>query len=932
MSFCQRVVETALARRESVAMTLLAPDGAESVTFGEMLRQIRSLAFRLGQEGVGRGDRVALIGENHPHWALAYLGTLYQGAVIVPLDPTAPVETLAAFIENAEAKLAFIAESAREKLDAVCERLGRPIPRVMLQRDGDAPCLEDWAATPTTPEFDATPPAPSGDDLALLMYTSGTTGKPKAVPLTHGNIHAESKGVQEVMRLSQDEVILSVLPLYHAYSQIVNLWLATTIGCKIVYLNEVNPQEIARGLKEGGITMLTGVPRLWYLFHKKIFDAVREQPAPLRALFKGMLKLNGGLRDTVGVNLGRAMFGRVHEGMGGKLRLAISAGSSFDPGVARDFHSLGFTILQGYGLTETSGAATVTKFEDNKIGSVGTPLNDVEVKIDQPNAEGIGEVLIRGAIVMPGYYRNPEANAEAFTDDKWFRSGDLGRFDKDGHLFIVGRKKDVIVLPSGKNIYPEDVEAHYAHSPLVEEMCVLGVRDESAGFAGAEKLCAVIVPDFEYLKKNRIANAYEAIRFDLDNLGREIPEAQRVRDYIMRAEPLPRTSIRKIKRFALKQEIEAAGTAARQTRAPESWTFTEADHALMQTSAAQALAQAVRLHAPDAEVIHPTMNLEIDLGLDSLARAECVAKLEQTVNLTLAPDEVAAAHTFGELAHLAVGSGQWAAGSKVTDAQTALSTQHSALSTSLPSSALSVSLNWQEILANAPTDAPEVQPILQNRPLAAFISYLLLRVIYLSARIFLRMEVTGLENVAKLKQPFLVCPNHQSYLDAVLVCSAYPRHVLTDVFHVGASEYFNNTVTRQLARLLNIVPVDPDANLLKAMRAGAVGLRAGKILNIYPEGERSFEGALHPFKKGAAILATELDLPVVPVALDGVYQVWPRGSNRIRPAKVKIHFGEPLHLSQIATQNGDRETGYANAMASLKQHISVMLEELRRKG
>jgi long-chain acyl-CoA synthetase len=924
MSFCQKVVETAQAQGERIATTLLAPQGAENLSFGEMLRHIRSLAFRLGQEGIAPGDRVALIGENHPHWGLAYLGTLYHGAVIVPLDPSAPVETLAAFIEDAGAKLAFIAESAREKLDAVCERLGRPIPRVMLQRQGDAPCFEDWAATPFTPEFEATPPTPQGDDLALLMYTSGTTGKPKAVPLTHGNIHAESKGVQEVMRLSHEEVILSVLPLYHAYSQIVNLWIATTIGCKIVYLNELNPQEIARGLKEGGITTLTGVPRLWYLFHKKIFDAAREQPKPLRVLFAGMLKLNGGLRDVLGVNLGRAMFGRVHQGMGGKLRLAISAGSSFDAGVARDFHALGFTILQGYGLTETSGAATVTRFEDNKVGSVGTPLNGVEVKIDAPNAEGIGEVLIRGPIVMPGYYRNPEANAEAFTADKWFRSGDLGRFDKDGHLYIVGRKKDVIVLPSGKNIYPEDVEAHYAHSPLVEELCVLGVRDEAAGFAGAEKLCAVVVPDFAYLKKNRIANAYEAIRFDLDGLGREIPEAQRVRDYVMRAEPLPRTSIRKVKRFELKKQIEAAGAVSRQARAPESWVFSEDDNRLMQTPAAQALAAAVRLHAPDAEVIHPAMNLEIDLGLDSLARAECVAKLEQILNVNFAPEDVTAAHTFGELAQLAeqpaAGSRQPAVSGKENNTPPALIPHPSSL---IPS------MDWQEILANAPPDTPEVQPILRPRPLAAFVSFVILRLIYLCARVFLRMEVTGLENVQKLRQPFLVSPNHQSYLDAVLVCSAYPRHLLQDVFHVGASEYFNNTVTRQLARLLNIVPVDPDANLLKAMRAGAVGLRVGKILNIYPEGERSFDGALHPFKKGAAILASELDLPVVPVALDGVYKVWPRGSNRIRPAKVKIHFGEPMNLREIAAQTADKEAGYEKATAALKQRIAAMLEQLR---
>jgi long-chain acyl-CoA synthetase len=455
------------------------------------------------------------------------------------------------------------------------------------------------------------------------------------------------------------------------------------------------------------------------------------------------------------------------------------------------------------------------------------------------------------------------------------------------------------------------VEAHYARSPLVGELCVLGVRDEAAGFAGAEKLCAVVVPDFEYLKKHRIANAYEAIRFNLDNLGREIPEAQRVRDYVMRAEPLPRTSIRKVRRFELKKQIEEAGAVSRQSRPPADWQFTDEDRALLNTPAGRALAAAVRLHAPDAEVIHPSMNLEIDLGLDSLARAECVAKLEQTLGLTFAPEEVVAAHSFGELVQLAL--------AQAPSEQSAFRIPHSAIGVT----------DWREILAVAPDETPEIQTVLKPRPVAAFVSFVLLRMIYFAARIFLRMEVTGLENVRNLRQPFLVCPNHQSYLDAVLVCSVYPRALLGDVFHVGASEYFNNAVTRQLARLLNIVPVDPDANLLKAMRAGAAGLRAGKILNIYPEGERSFDGALHPFKKGAAILAAELNLPVVPVTLDGIYKVWPRGSNRLRPAKVKIHFSPPVDLHSIAAQTEDREAGYEAATAHLKQLIAQELERRR---
>jgi long-chain acyl-CoA synthetase len=916
-TFCQRLIDAANARPDKVATTVLAPEGVETITFGSMLEQIRSLAYRLSQEQIAFGDRVAIIGENHPHWAIAYLGTIYRGAIVVPLDPAAPAETLAAFLANSEAKLAFVSPSSLDKFRAVCDRLGRQIPAVSLlpmkNPDGLAR-YEEWAHTPTPPEFAAAPPPAKPEDTAVLIYTSGTTGTPKAVPLTHGNIYAESDGVQEALRLSDREVILSLLPLFHAYSQVVNLWVATIIGARLVYITELSSAEIERGLKEGQVTTLTGVPRLWYLFHKKIFDAVRQQPAPVRWLFAALLRINGWLRDGPGLNAGRLFFKRVHAAFGGKLRLAVSAGSSFDAEVAVDFHRLGFTILQGYGLSETSGAATLTRFEDNKVGSVGTPLNGVEIKIDAPNQAGIGEVLIRGPIVMPGYYRNPEANREAFTEDGWFRSGDLGYFDRQGHLYIVGRQKDVIVLPSGKNVYPEDVEAHYARSPLVGEICLLGVRDEAGEFEGAEKLCAVVVPDFDYLKAQHIANAREAIRYELDNLGRELPEYQRARDYLIRAEALPRTATRKVRRFELKSQIEASGATARQSRDPSKLVFTDADRALMDQPAGRAVAAAISRYASDAKVIHPQMNLELDLGLDSLARAECIVSLEQALGVELDPEAAAAALTVGEVITLA----QAEAAASFSGAPVIAPPKRPA------------QLNWREILTGAPADIPEVQPILKRKTVIAFAAYALLRLVYLAARVLLRMEVSGLEHLTRLERPFLVCPNHQSYVDSIIICSIYPRRVLRHIFHVGASEYFANFFSAQLARLINIVPIDADTNLLRAMRAGAIGLRAGKILTIYPEGQRSFDGLLHEFKKGAAILATELEVPIVPVALDGMYRVWPRKSRRIRLAKVKVRFGEPIKMSAGVAAGADQEARYEAATALVKERIERMLDEMRR--
>ena len=920
-SYIKRLIATFDARSEKVAMRLVG-DESEIYTFGESLSKIRSVAYRLGQEKVGKGDRVALIGENHPCWAIAYLGTLYHGAVCVPLDPHGEIETITNFLENSEAKVTFISPDMTGKFQEIEERLGRHIPTVVWNLENSSngfQKFEDWSATDFPASFAAEMPDINDDDNALLMYTSGTTGTPKGVPLTHGNIISELIGVDEVLKFRDDEKILSLLPLFHAYLQIVNLWVATTVGAEVGYLKELTPAELGDAMKSFKPTILTTVPRLWYLFHKKIFDAVGEKPKIVQMLFRTMLAANGIARDTFKTNLGSKLFGKVHESFGGKLRIAISAGSRFDEEVAIDFHKLGFTIIQGYGLTETSGAATATFEDDNRVGSVGKPMGSTEIKIGDPDKDGVGEVLIRGGVVFKGYYHNDEATADAFTEDGWFRSGDLGTLDKDGHLYIVGRAKDVIVLPSGKNVHPEDLEVHYLKTPLVEELAIVGIKDESEQRAGAERLAAVVVPDFEYLKLSKIANSKEAIRYALDDLGRELPEYQRVRDYIIRVEPLPRTATRKIKRFELKKAIEA-GTIAGTASEAKAWTFSKDDSSLLATNTAKAVLSAIKQNAKEAENIHPDMNLEIDLGLDSLARAETFAALEHAYSTEFEGDEAAKALT-------------------VRDA-IALVEKHGG---SLEGELVSTELNWSRIVNDLDDNLPEIQPILKKQPVLSAFAFSVYKIFNLIFRVFLQLDVKGLEQFRTMKRPFLICPNHQSFLDPFVICSTYPYDFFKNTFHVGASEFFESRVMGWVAKMLQIVPVDPDTQLMKAMKAGAIGLKHGKILNIYPEGERAYDGELHDFKKGAAILATELDLPIVPVAIDGLYKVWARGSMKIRPGKVKVRFGEAFYAKEIAsrqlaiasgssTNNEQLTTSdqqYEAVTAHLKQSIADMIDEMR---
>lgn len=913
-SFCERVVTSFESRPDKVAMRIVGEDTA-TFTFKETLDRVRSVAYRIRESGVEFGERIAVIGENHPDWAVAYLATLYHGAVCVPVDPHGEIETITNFIINSDTKLVFIDKDQTDRFRQIEEKIGRKIPAVVWKYDSQFngfQNFEDWATSGYPESFAAEKPKAAGDDVAVLIYTSGTTGTPKGVPLTHANIVAELDGINEVLEITDGERILSLLPLFHAYLQIVNLWVATTYGCEVGYLKELSPAELSSAMKEFKPTMLTTVPRLWYLFHKKIFDAVEAKPKPVQLIFKTLLTINGTLRDTVGVNLGAKLFGQVHDSFGGELNRAVSAGSRFDEEVAIDFHKLGFTIIQGYGLSETSGAITATPVDDNRVGSVGKPMKGSEIKINEPDAQGVGEVLIRGAMVFKGYYNNPEANAEAFTADGWFRSGDLGQLDKDGHLYIVGRAKDVIVLPSGKNVHPEDIEVHYLKAPEVEELAIIGVADPSEARAGAEKLVAVVIPDFDYLRQAKMANSKEAVRYALDNLGRELPEYQRVREYIVRQEPLPRTATRKIKRFELKKVIES-GSLSDEFSEKRSWQLTPADASALENNVARTVVETIRKNLKADETIHPHMSLEIDLGLDSLSRAEVFAALEQAFETEFSADEAAAALTVNDVIKLV---------SETPAGKLAISQDKT----------ISADLNWSAILKNADDDLPEVNAILRERPLFIGFAFVVYKFFNLFCRVFMRLEVKGIDKLKTVERPFLICPNHQSFLDPFVLSSNYPYSVYKHIFHVGASMFFKSRFMRFVARMLNVVPIDQDTQLLRAMKAGAIGLKGGKILNIYPEGERAFDGHLHEFKKGAAILASELELPIIPVALDGLQNVWARRSWKIRPAKVKIRVGDPFYPADIVSNlpsDASDEDRYQAVTDHLKSEIEKMIAEMR---
>ncbi len=589
------------------------------------------------------------------------------------------------------------------------------------------------------------------------------------------------------------------------------------------------------------------------------------------------------------------------------MRYLATGGSRFDPEIMRDFHDLGIDVLQALGLTETTAAIFVNSPNDNVIGSCGKAMKGVEGKIVdiQPQEEGppVGEVAVRGAVVMKGYWNRPDATA-AVMRDGWFLTGDLGYFDSHGHLFLTGRKKEVIVLSNGKNVYPEEIEAHYLKSPIIKEMAVMGLEGKPG--EGGDRLHAVIVPNFDVLRQRKIVNAKEAIRFDIEGLSPTIASTKRIGSYEIWQEDLPRTTTRKIKRFEVEKRVKAnqSKKVADDSELPAEKPLTADEIAWLDQPDVQRALTIVREAARSAPpTLRPTLNLDLDLGLDSMQRVELLSRLEEQLGGNVEESQLTEIYTVRDLVDAVLKSAASGAGSPGTRVTFA---------------------GWKAILAEDPDD-PDVLHLAHPNRINDTFWYLVSRVFQLISRDRFHLKVSGLEKIPK-DGPCIISSNHQSYIDPLIMAGVLPTEIFFRAFAVGTSDIFGKGMMRKLARSIKTVVVDPDANLVPAMRAGAFGLRHGMALVLYPEGERSIDGKPRNFKKGAAILSIHLQVPIVPVAIEGFYEVWPRNQKFRGFAPLKMVFGDPI-LPPPETEAS--EAAYEKLTADLKARIVAMWEELR---
>jgi long-chain acyl-CoA synthetase len=932
-TFYQQFQESARKFPDNIALEIQREHSVERVTFAELTRMSESVANWLSTR-VPRDARVAILAANHPRWVAAYLGIIAAGRTAVPLDTAFHADQVKKLLIDSGASLLFCDAKhhavAREAVDGLS--IGLVMTSAMTELAAASPgTATQSTANPThSTERDewgtlasdldsilAAGPAgyqavvPAESDVAALLYTSGTTADPKGVMLTHANLVGEANSVLAVVKIDSTDALLGILPMFHVLAQMANLFLPLFNGARVVYLETLNTTELLRALQERNITTFCVVPQFFYLIHERIFKELNKRGAFTLRLVRILMALNRALR-RVGVNAGKVFFGKIHATFGARMRYLVTGGSRFDPAIARDFYSFGIDVLNAYGLTETSGGAFMNPPGRAIVfGSVGLPFPGVEAKIvdPQPVAEGAppaGEIALRGAIVMRGYWNRPQATAEVLRDG-WFYTGDLGYFDSGGNLFITGRRKEVIVLANGKNVYPEEVEAHYLHAPYVKEICVMAL-EARPGDPTSERLHAVVVPDFERMRERKIVNAKEVIRIDIEALSHKIASSKRLGSYDIWQEELPRTTTRKLKRFQIEKKVrelqQKQGASESGAEQPLSTLSDDEKLWLEREEVKRALTvvqESARNQTPGAIV--PAQNLELDLGLDSMQRVELLTALEQQLGGDVPESQLAEIYTVRDLVDAVLASAGRGEGQAGTAAP-----------------------GWSTILSEPVTD-PEVLALARHNIFFEVFFFALGKLIYLFALDRFHLKTRGLENLPE-KGPFLVCPNHQSYVDPMVMAGAFPWRLFRDTFAVGTSDIFGAGFMRRLARWLRVAVVDPDANLVPAMRAGAYGLSQGHILLLYPEGERTDDGTPRVFRKGAAILSIHTQAPIIPVAIEGFYEAWPRHKKFPKFANLQIVFGKPIQPPPVEKAS---EAAYEQLTAELKATVVAMWKDLRGK-
>ncbi|HUP02279.1 MAG TPA: AMP-binding protein [Gemmatimonadota bacterium] len=891
-------------------------------TYAELRQSAVEIEARFRGMGLRKGERVVLYSENQPEWGMAYFGAAAVGLVVVPLDAQTwhrEVWSVARFTD-AHAILASTACFARLTAESRVENERSERPILLLDvNDACRPFPGSGAPPAEAGRVKTRPPEPvkaevkaepvKADDLASIIFTTGTMSDPRGAMHTHRSFLNNLFGVSRYLSVSEDDRFLSVLPLYHALEFTCGFLAPIYCGGTITYTRSIKPKAILETMRETGITIMLGVPTLYALIRDDLERRVlRAAKSPLRSNLMATTKqLSRSWERTFNRNIGRQIFNRVHQELGGRIRFFVSGGSALGADLYEDYRTLGLTIYEGYGLTETAPVLTVNPLYQSRRGSCGKPLPGVELRLYRTDSDGVGEIIVQSPSLMKGYFRNPAATERVLIDG-WFHTGDLGWVDADGYLYITGRIKDVIVTGAGKNVYPIDLEAIYQSIPAVREICVVGIP---SGLT--EEVHAIVVPEPAALEGASGEEARKLILNAIQAVARDLPSYHRLQQVHLREEPLPRTPDSAVDRRTVRRNVrERLRSESADRRAVVTPVFEDGTREAWPEDAVRA--EIERLSGIAQAEISDASRLADDLGLDSLKAIELLLFLEHELGVSLDDETAASIETVEDLLAEVRPAG------RRRRALPRLSSRGAARPSRQPPGreprrpAIRSALPFDE---RGPVDRLLLGTA--GRGLEALYTG------------YFDLKIKDAERLP-LASPYLIAANHASHLDAPALLAAIrvargPEAART--LHVlGARDYFFDTPLKRwfFSTFLNVVPIEREEASLAGLRLVKSILASGESALIFPEGTRSRSGEIQPFKPGLGLLAWELKVPIVPAHVAGTHEALPAGRALPRRRRVTVSFGEPVTMEayQEAGERLPRDALYRTIAADVRRTVVAL--------
>lgn len=800
----------------------------EGISYQKALKLAEERAAFIQAQGYQQGDVVAILSVNSAAWVITYMALSFCGVYALLLDTNLNEEIYKEMLGIVKAKALFISnEFASMNFGLTTYNIGL---------DHHLGKTADYQK-----------PKLTKDTIASLSFTSGTTGNAKVVPLSHRNVWRTSEAsAQRWGEPYYNKVVYGILPIYHVYGMVCAVTAAFVAGSGIVFQTSLKATEILKDLQEYKVNVFPAVPRIWENFLDRIMKRFQEEKPFKTKLLKFCVEHGHQLKKFGFSPLLKQLFQPIQELFGGQHSFFVSGGAALKKEYQQAYLNMGFNMAPGYGLTETVGPIVVSHTNIRKLGSVGKPTEGNQMEIRNANAEGVGEVWLRGDSVFSGYYQNEEATKAVFDDRGWFNSGDLGFIDREGDLHLCGRKKNVIVLDSGKNVYPEDIVAHYKKSPLISEISVFGRE-----LNGKEIVYAVIVPE----QKDK--EAYVRIQDVLRKLGHGLPTYKRIGGFAISYDVLPKTSTQKIKDHEVKKNLEKG---LYQT-AIDDPNFVVKE--LVGTTPEAESILVILRELLNVNILYVNQKLE-DFEIDSLDYIELISELEKKLRININTEVFLSARNMHELLNY------------LTSLVLARETESAS-----------------DYLINSIVRTPLT--FIYN-PLLEFAFF----VIRIFSRVFWRVKVVSPEKLTPRNA--IIVANHQSYLDPVWLFSFLPARYRRDVYIAVKKEY---SFLRYLLPGFNFIFVDREGNnFIPILKAEADVLRQGKSLIVFPEGTRTTTGKLGPFRTGGAFLAKNLNKQLLPLTISGSFNIWPRTRAlpklfSFRPNSITVH--DPIDPAKYNT-------------------------------